>query len=234
MNAEKKYKPLQLQVKDIDGKKGIVTFYAAAFGNNGSEKDSDGDVITKGAFSKTLKEQAGRIKHCKNHDTYQVPGVLQEIKEDSYGLLCISKLAQRNSGEMTTLAKDTLIEYESGVITEHSIGFRAIKEAIDEQEKCNFITEVKLWEVSSLTAWGANKNTPVVGIKSQSDILEQLKAIDKVLRTSSISDEGAKKLLKYSRRILKSLKSKEAAAGTLGVVEPIAVDYNFLLNNFKL
>lgn len=237
MIETKKIKQCNLAVKDIDGSKGIVQFYGSAFGAKGSDKDSDTDVILKGSFKKTIVENKSRIKHYLNHSVWEVPGVIQELKEDSYGLLVTSQLAKGKGGEFSTLAKDTLINYESGVITEHSIGFRAIKEAYDEVEGCNFISEIKLWEVSSLTGWGANQNTPVVGIKSQKDLLTTLKSIDNILRNTSISDEGAIKLLKHSKRIniyLKSLDAnKKPLEDTSKSNEP-TIDYKYLCNNLTL
>lgn len=231
---DQKLKSCTFQIKDLDQKQGIVQFYGSAFGSSGADKDSDNDVILKGAFKKTISDNAGRIKHCLNHSRWDVPGVFKELKEDSTGLLCTSQLAKGSSGEFSTLAKDTLINYEAGVITEHSIGYRAIKEAYDEVEQANFISEIKLWEVSSLTAWGANQNTPFVGMKSIGDLMDQLKAIDKALHSSTISDEGAKKLLKYSEQINITLKSLSADKIT---EEPInakksAIDYTFLKNNY--
>jgi phage head maturation protease len=57
---------------DIDASKGIVTGYFAAFNN----KDSDGDIIVKGAFAKTIKERGPqsskpRIKHLLDHGSRQ-------------------------------------------------------------------------------------------------------------------------------------------------------------------
>jgi HK97 family phage prohead protease len=234
---DKKLKSFSFELKDLDGKKGIVQFYGSAFGTTKADADSDGDIILKGSFKKTISEQTGRIKHCLNHSVYDVPGVFSELKEDSFGLLCTSQLAKGSNGDFSTLAKDTLINYEAGVITEHSIGYRATKEAYDEQEQCNFISEIKLWEVSSLTGWGANKNTPFVGLKSAADLLEQLKAIDKVLHSTSISDEGAIQLLKYSDQInifLKALKAKMKKPEESTSKLDEAIDYNFLKQNFNL
>ena len=63
------------------------------------------------------------------------------------------------------------------------------------------ITEVKLWEGSSLTGWGANENTPITGMKS-ADINQQLdrmlkrcNALEKFCRNSSASDETIELLL---------------------------------------
>lgn len=110
---------MPITIKDIDGKKGVVTGYFAHF----DSIDSDGDIIKKGSFIKTLSEQGPfsrkpRIKHLLNHDTNQPLGVLTDLREDNYGLFYESKLGTHSLGE------DFVKMVESGLITEHSIGYR--------------------------------------------------------------------------------------------------------------
>ena len=204
----KQYKSNNTKVKDIDSKQGIVKAYFAVFGNI----DSDGDSIEPGAFTKTIMERGpegnDRIKHFKWHSTKDVPGKLQELGEDEFGAWFISKLSN------TTLGRDTLIEYEEGIITEHSHGFEVIKNDKDESN-INHIRESKLWEVSSLTAWGANPLTRVDYVKDIKDEKELLKAIEnitKYLQVGRFSDSLLSDLeKKYSQltTIYNSLITKE-------------------------
>lgn len=181
-------------IKGIDTKKGYVEAYFSVF----DVVDSDGDVIRKGAFKKTFKEHRARIKHLYNHDRTKGAGVIEELVEDNYGAYFVSKISP------STLGKDILLEYEAGIITEHSHGFvpimeRPIKEGgVDVNE----ITEVKLWEVSSLTAWGANHMARTVAVK-ETDLIE---AVKKMLRTANISDERGKLWEKH----LKELENRKA------------------------
>lgn len=172
-------------VKDIDDLKGIVVGYFAKFGN----VDSDGDMIMPGAFKKSIEENGpgsenARIKHLKFHDTRFAPGVLQELSEDKEGLRFVSKLSS------STLGRDTLHEYKDGIITEHSIGFNTLQS--DNSEDFQKIVEVKLWEGSSLVAWGANQATPTVSVKSMTkqDATDHIEKITKALRGGKYSDEG--------------------------------------------
>lgn len=174
-----------LKIKDISEKEGIVQGYFSAFGN----KDSDGDIITKGAFSKTIQERGPnsmkpRIKHLLDHNTSKVIGVLQDLKEDDRGLYYTSKLGNH------TLGKDALHMFMDGIITEHSIGFETIKEK--QTDNANMITEIRLWEGSSLQTWGANPNTPVEGIKGMrpvNDYIDRISVISKALRNGKYTDE---------------------------------------------
>jgi len=151
------FKSLSQNIKDID-EQGVVTFYFANFGN----KDSDGDITMKGAFLKTINDNRARIKHVLNHRTDQVPGVVQEMGEDEKGAWMRSKLMLG-----TTLGKDVYEMYKAGAITEHSFRYDIVKAYQDKNQDAQIIQEYKLWEASSLTAWGANHMTPVISVKSE-------------------------------------------------------------------
>lgn len=203
-------KTCSLQIKDISEKEGIVSGYFSAFGN----KDSDGDIIERGAFAKTLKENGPqsahpRIKHLLDHDTWKVIGVLKELNEDAKGLFYVSKLGNH------TLGKDVLNMYNDGIITEHSIGFNTIKEDRNNEEHTSTIKEVRLWEGSSLQTWGANPNTPVLGVKGiykePKDYIERITVITKALRNGKYTDETFDQLeieLKQIQEILSNLLQK--------------------------
>lgn len=182
------YKSTALKIKDVDTVKGIVSGYFSAFGM----KDSDGDIIQKGAYAKTIQERGPkstqpRIKHLLDHSTAKVIGVLQELEEDNYGLAYVSKLGTH------TLGKDAAAMYADGIITEHSVGFKTVN-AKSDQDGTNIITEIMLWEGSSLQAWGANQYTPVTGMKSTlkdnpDALFERMDKLTKALRSGTYSDE---------------------------------------------
>ena len=62
MNIIYKTSPIG-ELKDIDEKSGIVKGYGSIFGNI----DSDGDIISKGAYTKTIKENGDRVKYLYQH-----------------------------------------------------------------------------------------------------------------------------------------------------------------------
>jgi HK97 family phage prohead protease len=221
MKNVKQYKPSSLELKDFDQKAGLVTFYFAAFGN----RDSDGDVIEQGAYKKTILENKARIKHFKNHNSNEVPGVIQRIEEDTKGAFVTSQIAK------TRLGIDTLIEYEAGIITEHSQGFNTIIEEFDAMDGVNRIKEVRLWEVSSLTHWGSNENTPVVDIKSLKDPIKLFESLNYILHKSNISDERGAKLNELYEELGKSIKSLDWPSKDTETLKPIIE--TDLLNSFK-
>jgi uncharacterized protein len=178
------YKSFDLEVKDVDAKEGIVTGYFSAFGN----VDSDGDIMMPGAFKRSIQdwgvEGKQRIKHLLNHDPSKPLGKLTMLKEDSYGLYYESKVGSHQLG------KDFIKMVESGLIGEHSIGFRTLRE--QKASAGNEIHDVMLFEGSSLTAWGANEATPLMGMKNMKtaqELQDQIKSFEKFIRNSEVSDE---------------------------------------------
>lgn len=206
------YKSLEMEVKDVDAKKGIVSGYFSAFGM----VDSDGDIMMPGAFKRSIADWGpkgkGRIKHLLNHDPSKPLGKVQELDEDNYGLKYASLVGTHNLG------RDYIKMVESGLITEHSIGFKTLRE--QKSGDANQIHEVMLFEGSSLTAWGANENTPLIGMKNMAtieDIQAQIKSFEKFIRDSDVTDETIDLCLikvKQLAQALEMMSSTEAVIAT--------------------
>lgn len=201
------YKAIGQSIKDVDAKKGIVTGYFSAF----DVKDSDGDIIRPGAFKRSLEEwfPKGRIKHLMNHDPSKPLGVLQVLKEDSYGLYYESKVGTHNLGQ------DFIKMVESDLVKEHSIGFSVVRE--QKGQDGNEMFDLKLYEGSSLTAWGANEFTPLLGMKSNKDIKDRIKTFEKFVRNSNATDEAIEMCLleiKQLYQVVDTMSSKQAVAET--------------------
>lgn len=158
-------------IKDIDEKAGIVTGYFSIFGN----KDSDNDVITKGAYKKTLSENYNRVKHLYQHDPFQpLAGVKNgalKVSEDAKGLYFESTISK------TSWGRDAIQLYADGVVDEHSVGFQTVKST--DKGGYREITEIKLWEGSTVT-WGAND---LARSKSALDIEGVTKKMDSVIKS---------------------------------------------------
>lgn len=194
------------KIKDIDEAKGMVVFYANAFDN----VDGDGDISAKGAFTKTLQENRNRIKWLKDHNPTQQIGVplLDGSKEDNFGLLTVGQLNLKKE-----IGRDTFEDYklnaEHGRTLEHSIGFEIIKSHNEEKsagKEVRIITEYKLWEISTLSAWGANENTPMVDAKG---LDETLKLLETQLKYN-YSDTRLRKV----EELIKSLRKPEQSTST--------------------
>jgi HK97 family phage prohead protease len=225
--------------KDADEKRGIVTGYFSHFGN----VDSDGDIMRMGAFQKTIRENGPassqpRIKHLLNHNPSQPLGVIKELKEDATGLYYESEIGTHKLG------KDFIDMVKSGLISEHSIGFQILKrnqlqdyEGFMKNPVAGWyeITEVKLYEGSSLTAWGANSLTPLTGMKGAFDldqIIERQKSIESFCRKSEASDETIQMLLLHSKQLTQII--LEAKQSTPPSVDTVPVnDLKDALNKFS-
>jgi HK97 family phage prohead protease len=194
---------LSCSFKDADPKKGIVTGYFSSFGN----KDSDGDVILKGAFQKTVEDRGPksnqpRIKHLLNHRTDQPLGKILTLMEDDKGLYYESQVGSH------FLGKEFIAMVEADLITEHSIGYKTIKWEKDRNDDhVMYIKEIQLWEGSSLTAWGANAQTPLTGMKGVeketylNSLITKQQAIEKFCSNTSISDETIESLVLHNKQL---------------------------------
>jgi HK97 family phage prohead protease len=205
------YKSFDMNVKDIDAKQGIVSGYFSAFGM----VDSDGDIMMPGAFKRSIQdwgpEAKGRVKHLLNHDPSQPLGKIVELKEDGYGLFYRSQIGTHKLGQ------DFVKMVESGLIAEHSIGYRVLRE--QKAAEANEIHEVMLYEGSSLTAWGANEYTPILGIKSSEQVIriqEQIKTFEKFIRNSDVTDETIELCLIKVRQLAQAI---DQASSTKAVDE---------------
>lgn len=172
-------KSISIKMEDVDESSRTVVGYLSAF----DKLDSDNDIIRAGAFKKSLSERGidsssnRQIAHLRNHDWEHQIGKFTELYEDSFGLKFVSKLGRSTKGN------DALLDYQDGILREHSIGFNYVKDKISEVEDSNNphgkyyeIQEVKLWEGSGVT-FGANEFTPVLDVSKsvlESDYLLKL------------------------------------------------------------
>lgn len=72
----------EFRIDSFDAEKGIVEGYASKFGN----VDQVGDVVEKGAFTKSIQQGASRVRFLWQHNKQEPIGVIQEIREDDHGL----------------------------------------------------------------------------------------------------------------------------------------------------
>ncbi len=185
---EIKQKLYETKTEDLD-QKGRVRIAVNAFGNT----DSDGDISLPGSFKKTLKEHFARVRWFLNHDMRILLGVPVKGTETEEYLIMEAQFNMEKQ-----ISRDTYEDYklylEFGKSLEHSVGLEAIKYTIDRTDPDKWIrriSEWKLWEFSTLTFWGANENTPLLGIKSLLTAFsepERVKEILSRMNTGNYSD----------------------------------------------
>lgn len=213
-------KTISLDIKDIDTRARTVSGYFASF----DTIDSDNDIIRRGAFSKSIQENGvessgnRKIAHLRNHDWDRQIGKLERLEEDEKGLFFVSSMGRSTEGN------DAFLDYQDGILREHSIGFNYIPDKIKFIEDIRVegggyfeVTEVKLWEGSGVT-FGANSLTPVIDVAKGEDeynvTLKKLKevndSINNALKNGKGTDQRLENLeikFKQSQQLIKSLES---------------------------
>lgn len=189
-----KIKSLDLEVKDLDPQTQRVKVALSKF----NVIDSDGDIIRQGAFAKSIQERGAdsdsnrKIAFLRHHDWTQQIGKWLSLEEDADYLIGVGQLGRSTQG------KDAFLDYQDGIIREHSIGFNFI------QDRLNFIevdgmqvreaTEVVLWEGSAV-AFGANQFTPTFDVSKGSKeniiagINKDIAALSTALKNGKGTDE---------------------------------------------
>lgn len=187
--TKREYKSVRFSVENVDEESGEFSGYAAVFGN----KDSGDDVIEKGAFAKTIRDDFDRIKILSQHNDCELPiGKPLELREDEKGLYIRGKISDTQKGrDIQTLLKD-------GVLNELSIGYDAITFDFDSEEGVRHLKEIRLWEVSIVT-WAMNDQAKIDEVKSLTESLKEVKSLAESIKTEA-------KAGKISRARLDSLK----------------------------
>jgi HK97 family phage prohead protease len=162
------YSTIRKNARDIDAKKGIVSFYFADF----NSIDSNGRKMHRNAFNRTIKNNKDRIVHLLNHDPNVIIGKPMEIATDLKGAFMVSQLSKNTAG------RDALILYEEGVYNEHSFGFEILKSK--DEGKFELVDEVRMWEASTVT-WGANPNTPTISLNQAESLIKEGRLSDEIL-----------------------------------------------------
>lgn len=147
--------------------------YAAVFGN----RDSHGDIIQPGAFTRTLNNDRGRIKVLWQHDPSNPIGKPVEMREDETGLFVKARIAD------TVQGRDTLALIDAEIVTELSIGFSTVVEEYDNEKEVRLLREVKLFEFSPVT-WASNELARITAVKQASDLDAVLDVLDRLKWTS--------------------------------------------------
>ena len=215
-------KSLPWAVKSINGR--VVTGIASVFG----VIDSYDDIVWPGSFAKTLREQAGRIKHLWQHDMWEPPiAVIKSLREISLDDLPDSiraKYPEAMGGlEVTREYLETergneiLAGLKTGAITEMSFMYNTVKYDFEEIEtdgrgkvQVRNLRELRLWETSDVL-WGANEAT--VASKSKDPVALRMKTlIDQI--------EKYQELVKENSRDLDAARLKTALNAVKTALEP--------------
>lgn len=219
------------ELKDADEKSGIVKGYGSVFGNI----DSDGDIINKGAYTKTISENGNRVKYLYQHDMDKPLGKMINLYEDEKGLVFEAEIPK------TTLGRDVMELMKAGVITENSVGILPIRKEMVQGNR--HINEVKLYEISAVTL-AANDQAMIMDVKgnySREKVLKRYDSIAKLIRKGEISDDLGYALEAEILKLKSIFDTLSTQPTDIEVTEPQVIDtkddsdfiYNYIITNWK-
>lgn len=190
-------KNLDFEIKDIQ-EDGSFIAYASTFGN----EDFGGDVVMKGAFTKSISEKhIDDILLLAQHDTGEIIGELKSIHEDDKGLLIEGKLFIKDIKR----AAETRFLMLKKKLKSLSIGFNIPSGGSFFEDGKRMLKEINLIEISIVT-FPMNPEAAILGVKSIKELTP--KEIERKLRDVGFSQTEAKALMSEG---LKGLKQRDAA-----------------------
>src|SRR5690554_4447260 len=186
------YKALQFKADDVSTDSRIISGYASTY-----DLDQGGDIIVKGAFTKTLAEKAGRVKVLWQHNSQMPIGRPVKMQEDERGLYVESYIAKTRQGdEALELAKE-------GIIDSMSIGYM-VNDSEYKDDGVRLIKELTLMEYSLVT-WPMNEAAVITGVKNL-----DVRSIEKALRDAGLSRSQAKAIAGAGLKGLREADNRKA------------------------
>ena len=181
---ETEYKALPFEVKELTDD-GTFTGYASTFGN----KDLGGDVIERGAFADTLKENGGKVPILFNHSWMRPIGYGLDAKEDDHGLLV--------TGEFTLGSTDGRDAYETAKHAAKrkqrhglSIGYSIRDGGAEQRGEARRLKALNLHEYS-MAVFPMNPKARIREVKAGASVRE----CEEFLRNFGVSHAEARKFL---------------------------------------
>jgi HK97 family phage prohead protease len=204
--------------------------------NTADEVDNDQDVVMSDAYTATIKSRGPMGKQLiwslTDHraSTDNVIGKPSELYMEGGKLIAVTKIADTNKGN------DIAKLYNSGLINQHSIGFSTIRSEMNNETNVRTIKELKLYE-GSVVLWGANENTPTLGMAKGLNLDEKkdflCKKLDiflKSFRNGNFTDETFSLMEIEIKQIQKAISEINTQAANAA---PAPLDEKQLLDALK-
>jgi uncharacterized protein len=168
------YKSVSLEIKREPDSDGRFEGYASVFG----ALDRGMDIVERGAFAESIKKR--KPKMLWQHDTRQVIGVWEDVREDERGLYVKGRLL--NDVEK---GREALALMKAGAIDSMSIGYRTVE--AEDEGRVRKLKKVELWEVSVVT-FPMLPDAKITAVKS----IKTIRDFEKALRDAGFSQTEAK------------------------------------------
>lgn len=149
MDKSIQFKTFEFEIKETNSaeEEGQFEGYASTFDN----VDQGFDVVKKGAFKVTLKQNKGRFPILADHDWTSHIGYNESAHEDSTGLFvkgAINLKVQKGVEKFALAKQAQKLKTRMGL----SIGYTTLQSGLDaENPRIRYLTELKLWEYSFVT-----------------------------------------------------------------------------------
>ena len=153
----REFKSFAFEIKSIDDQ-GKFTGIASVYGN----VDLGGDLVQKGAFTKTLAERGTEVPILWQHKTAEPIG-LGTLTDGPDGLMIEGQLCLD-----TVRGKEAYALMKAKIIKGFSIGYDTIKQKFEKGVRN--LLELKLWEVSCVT-FPMNEEAVLTSVKSIDGLL---------------------------------------------------------------
>jgi HK97 family phage prohead protease len=155
-----------ITIKDLDLTKREAVIAHATY----SDLDREGDRANKGMFTKSWNENFDDLRFFLNHKKELAPGKPLKTWEDDEHAYTHVYLGTH------TLGEDVLKQMDEGIIVASSYGFDPVRQT--KMAKGGYdMKEVRHFETSVLTHWGAHKSSGVVSVVKSFDP-EKLKELN--------------------------------------------------------
>lgn len=179
-------KNIQFEIKAL-GEDGTFEGYASTFGGI----DAYDDTIEPGAFTETIAQKTPALLW--QHDSGDVIGVIDKLREDGYGLYMKAHLLIEDISK----AKEAHILLKAKALSGLSIGYVPVEYWYEKNDKARWgevrhLKKIDLWEISIVT-FPADSGAGVTGVKSFSDM--GIREIEDTLRDAGLSRREAKSLI---------------------------------------
>jgi len=154
------------------------------YGSVFSITDGGGDIVAPGAFAETLSTQksAGRMPAMLwQHRQAEPIGVYTSMEEDSVGLKVSGQLALK-----TARGAEAYELMKMGALSGMSIGYRSRDDSYDRVTGVRTLKKLDLIELSLVT-FPMNDASRISSVKSEIEVIENLRDAERYLRDSGMS-----------------------------------------------
>ncbi|BBB29370.1 HK97 family phage prohead protease [Neptunomonas japonica] len=186
----KKRLDVALNIKSVSDT-GEFEGYGSVFG----VKDSQMDIVVRGAFEKSLStwKEKGRLPALLwQHNMNEPIGIYTEMKEDDTGLYVKGRLLVDDD----PLAKRAHAHMKAGSLSGMSIGYMLNDYDYDSEKDAFILKELDLWEVSLVT-FPSNDEARISNVKNALDhgTIPRPSEIERTLREVGFSRSQAKSFM---------------------------------------